>query len=70
MALDRFRQFRGVRTRSSRFDGDTKDGVGQALRQSIPFADAPDEGDQRALEMIDLLRQIEARPDAPDAAAD
>lgn len=62
MVLDRFRQFRGERTRSKHFDGDTFDGDGQALRQSFPV---PDEGDDRMRELLNRLDQILDRPDAP-----
>jgi hypothetical protein len=37
------------------------DGTGEALRQSHPI----DEGDWRMRELIDQMKEIELRPDAP-----
>lgn len=62
MALGRFRQFRGRRTTSSHFDGDTFDGDGEALRQSFPITD---EGDDRMRDLIAKLDGILSRPDKP-----
>jgi hypothetical protein len=62
VALGRFRQSRGEPTKSKRFDGDTFDGEGEALRQSFPVTD---EGDDRMRELMAKLDQILARPDAP-----
>lgn len=64
MALSRFTTFRGKRTRSERFDGDTFDGTGEALRQSQPNQD---EGDRRMMELIEQLKEIESRPVAKRA---
>lgn len=66
MVLDRFRQFRGERTRSDHFDGDTFDGAGQALRHSFPITD---EGDDRMRELLGKLDGILERPNAPGTAA-
>jgi hypothetical protein len=60
VVLDRFRQFRGKRTKSRFYDGDTADGTGEALRRSVPIED---EGDERMRELIEQLKAIEARPD-------
>jgi hypothetical protein len=59
MVVDRFRQFRGRRTRSQSYDGDTFDGTGQALRGS--FADL-DEGDARMMALLEQLNEIAKRP--------
>lgn len=59
MVLDRFRQFRGQRTRGRRYDGDVADGTGEALRSSFRIED---EGDARMRELIKQLKAIEARP--------
>jgi hypothetical protein len=59
VVFDRFRQFRGRRTRSRHYDGDTADGTGEALRRSIRIED---EGDERMRELIEQLKAIEARP--------
>lgn len=61
MVLDRFLQYRGKRTRSTQFDGDTADGTGQALRGSYRLED---EGDERMRELIEQLKGIESRPAA------
>lgn len=61
MALSRFRQFRGKRTQSKAYDGDTFDGTGEALRQSQP---SQDEGDARMRELMRKLDDILGRPDA------
>lgn len=65
MAIGRFRQYRGERTRGGRFDGDTFHGTGEAPRQSHPI----DEGDRRMCELIEQMKDIELRPDAPPEPA-
>jgi hypothetical protein len=59
MAANRFRQFRGIRTRSQAFDGDTFDGTGQALKAS--FAEQ-DEGEARMMGLLEQLNEIAKRP--------
>jgi len=67
VALDRFKLFRGRRTVSKNFDGDTLDGTGEALRRSFEPAD---EGDARMMDLIHQLRGIKSRPDASEGEAE
>lgn len=63
----RFRVVRGRGRRSARYDGDSAAGIGEALRIENAIAD---EGDERMRALIEKLKEIESRPDAPDPSSD